>query len=87
MWDIADLAGVSIATVSRVLDQPEKVKTATRLKVEKVMEQNNFVANAVARGLVLNSMQTIGVLTVDIRDDYFAEVIYTLERQFTDLRL
>ena len=85
MRDIADLAGVSIATVSRVLNEPEKVRTETRLKVEKVMEQNNFVANAVARGLVLNSMQTIGVLTVDIRDDYFAEVIYTLERQFTDL--
>ena len=85
MRDIADLAGVSIATVSRVLNEPEKVRTETRLKVEKVMEQHNFVANAVARGLVLNSMQTIGVLTVDIRDDYFAEVIYTLERQFTDL--
>lgn len=85
MRDIADLAGVSIATVSRVLNQPEKVKTETRLKVEKILEQTNFVANAVARGLVLNSMRTIGVLTVDIRDLYFAEIIYTLERQFTDL--
>jgi DNA-binding LacI/PurR family transcriptional regulator len=35
MQDIADLAGVSIATVSRVINQPEKVKIETRLKVQK----------------------------------------------------
>lgn len=85
MQDIADLAGVSIATVSRVLNQPEKVKPETRLKVQKVLEQTNFVANAVARGLVVNSMKTIGVLTVDIRDLHFSNVIYTIERQFTEL--
>ncbi|HBK68843.1 MAG TPA: LacI family transcriptional regulator [Firmicutes bacterium] len=85
MQDIADLAGVSIATVSRVINQPEKVKIETRLKVQKILEQTNFVANAVARGLVVNSMKTIGVLTVDIRDLYFSNIIYTIERQFTDL--
>ncbi|HEY8392027.1 MAG TPA: LacI family DNA-binding transcriptional regulator [Capillibacterium sp.] len=85
MRDIAELAGVSIATVSRVLNQPEKVKAETRRKVEKILEQTHYVANAVARGLVLNSMRTIGVLTVDVRDLYFAEVVYTLERLFTEL--
>ena len=84
MQDIADLAGVSIATVSRVLNQPEKVKPETRQKVQRILEQTNFVANAVARGLVVNSMKTIGILTVDIRDLYFSKVIYTLERQFTE---
>ncbi len=84
MQDIADLAGVSIATVSRVLNQPEKVKPETRRKVQRILEQTNFVANAVARGLVVNSMKTIGILTVDVRDLYFSKVIYTLERQFTE---
>ena len=84
MQDIADMAGVSIATVSRVINQPEKVKNETRQRVEKILEQTNFVANAVARGLVVNSMKTIGVLTVDIRDLHFANIIYTIERQFTD---
>src|SRR5690554_1338464 len=85
MRDIADLAGVSIATVSRVLNEPEKVKLETRQRVQKILEQTNFVANAVARGLVMNSMKTIGVLTVDIRDLYFAKVTYTVERCFKEL--
>lgn len=84
MKDIADLAGVSIATVSRVLNEPEKVRLETRQKVQRILEQTNFVANAVARGLVMNSMKTIGVLAVDIRDMYFAKVIYTVERCFKD---
>lgn len=85
MKDIADLAGVSIATVSRVINNPDQVKPETREKVQKILEQTNFVANAVARGLVINSMRTIGVLTVDIRDMFFARVIYTIERGFKDL--
>ena len=68
MKDIADLAGVSIATVSRVINNPDQVRPETREKVQKILEKTNFVANAVARGLVLNSTRTIGVLTVDIRD-------------------
>ncbi|NLY89502.1 MAG: LacI family transcriptional regulator [Firmicutes bacterium] len=85
MKDIANLAGVSIATVSRVINNPEKVKPETREKVQKILEQTNYVANAVARGLVINSMRTIGVLTVDIRDMFFARVIYTIERGFKSL--
>lgn len=85
MSDIAELAGVSIATVSRVLNEPEKVKPDTREKVQKILTENNFIANAVARGLAINSMKTIGVLTVDIRDSYFAQVTYTIERKFTEL--
>lgn len=85
MSDIAELAGVSIATVSRVLNEPEKVKPDTREKVQKILVENNFIANAVARGLAVNSMKTIGVLTVDIRDSYFAQVTYTIERKFTEL--
>lgn len=85
MKDIADLAGVSIATVSRVINNPDKVRPETREKVRKILEQTNFVANAVARGLVINSMKTIGVLAVDIRDMYYAKVIYTIERCCKDL--
>jgi LacI family transcriptional regulator len=85
MVDIAKLAGVSIATVSRVINEPEKVRIETRKRVQIVLEQTNFVANAVARGLVLNSMNTIGVLVADIRDLYFANVTYAIERRFTGL--
>lgn len=85
MEDIARLARVSIATVSRVINNPEKVRPETRERIFQIMEENHFVANAVARGLVTNSMQTVGVLTVDIRDLYFANLTYTIERQFNAL--
>lgn len=85
MKDIAELAGVSMATVSRVINHPEKVRLETRLKVEKILEETKFVANAVARGLVVNSMKTIGVLAIDIRNLYFSNVTYSIERSFTEL--
>jgi LacI family transcriptional regulator len=85
MIDIAKLAGVSIATVSRVINEPEKVKPETRERIQQLLTEHNFVANAVARGLVVNSMKTIGVLVVDIRDQYFSTVTYNIEREFTKL--
>ena len=85
MKDIADLAGVSLATVSRVLNAPHLVKEETRNKIQAILEKNNFIANAFARGLVMNSMKSIGVLTVDLRDLYFSNVVYNIEREFTSL--
>jgi LacI family transcriptional regulator len=85
MHDIAKLAGVSIATVSRVINEPEKVKPETRKRIQQLLNEHNFVANAFARGLVVNSMKTIGVLVVDIRDLYFSTVTYNIEREFTNL--
>lgn len=83
--DIANLAGVSTATVSRVLNHPEKVNAETREKVQRIFEQTNFVANAVARGLVVSSMRTIGILANDITSLWIAKVVYTIERRFTEL--
>ncbi len=85
MKDIADLAGVSMATVSRVINQPEMVREDTRTKVQKILEETDFVANAVARGLAIKSMNTVGILAADIRDMYFSNVTYTIERYFSEL--
>ena len=85
MNDVAKMAGVSIATVSRVLNEPEKVKPLTREKVLKIINEYNYVTNAVARGLVKNSMKTIGILLMDVRDIYFANMTYNIERHFTEL--
>ena len=85
MADVAQMAGVSIATVSRVLNEPEKVKPETRDRVQQVLDRTGFVANGLARGLVTSSMQAIGVLTVDVRDLYFASVTYSIEQYFSRL--
>ena len=60
IYDISQKAGVSIATVSRVLNGSEKVSEKTRKKrVLAVMEENSYTPNAFARSLGLNSMHTV----------------------------
>lgn len=59
---IAELAGVSVATVSRVFNHPERVLPETRERVLAVTEKYNFTPNWFARGLTLGSTKTIALL-------------------------
>ena len=79
IYDIAKRAGVSIATVSRVLSGSEKVRESTRNKVLGVMEQEDYHPNAFARGLGLGSMKTVGILCTDVSDLYYAKAVSLLE--------
>lgn len=81
IYDISLKAGVSIATVSRVLNGSDKVKSSTRKKVMDVIEESGYTPNAFARSLGLNSMSTIGILCSDASDVYQAQAIYYLERE------
>lgn len=63
------------------MNNSKKVSEATRKKVEEALAQNNYSPNAMARGLVSNSMKTIGVLAVDIRHYTHAAISYTVERE------
>ena len=56
IYDIAKLANVSIATVSRVVNNSPKVSPKTKEKVLAVMKENEYTPNAFARGLGLGSM-------------------------------
>lgn len=80
IYDIAEKAQVSIATVSRVLNNSPRVSEKTKQKVLKVMQQESYVPNAFARGLGLNSMQMIGVLCTDITDTFYAEAVGNIEK-------
>ena len=73
IYDIARLSGVSIATVSRVVNDSPKVSDKTKEKVRKVMEENNYTPNVFARGLGLGSMQTLGIICPDVSDPYMAK--------------
>lgn len=79
IYDIAELAGVSIATVSRVVNDSPKVSERTKEKVRKVMEENNYTPNVFARGLGLDSMKTIGIVCPDVSDVYMASAVSYLE--------
>lgn len=81
IYDISEKAGVSIATVSRVLNGACNVSAQTRQKVLSVIEACGYTPNAFARGLGLNSMNTIGILCADSSDLYQANAVYHIERE------
>ena len=59
---IAKKAGVSVATVSRVLNHPENVAPATRERIQKIIEQEEYTPNWFAQGLNFNKTKTIGLV-------------------------
>ena len=79
IYDIAELAGVSIATVSRVLNDSPNVAEKTKLRVRGIMEEHGYVPSGFSRGLGLNAMKTIGLICPDAADDYMAKVVACLE--------
>lgn len=81
IYDVSKQAGVSIATVSRVLNGNPNVSDKTREKVLAVMEELGYTPNVFARGLGLGTMKTIGIMCSDSSDPYLANAIYYLERQ------
>ncbi len=80
IYDISKQAGVSIATVSRVLNGSANVKPKTRQKILDIIEQCGYTPNAFARGLGLNSMNTVGILCADCSDLYLAKAVSYIER-------
>ncbi len=66
IYDVAGKAGVSLATVSRVLNNPDKVNEATREKVLQVIKELGYRPNAIARGLASRKSTTVGVVLSDV---------------------
>ena len=83
IYEIAEKAGVSIATVSRVLNNKGNISKKTYDKVMQVLKEYNYSPNAIARGLALNSMNLIGIVVDDIRNLYRANAVYFLEDLFS----
>lgn len=80
IYDISKKAGVSIATVSRVMNGSANVSDKTRQKILAIMEETDYTPNAFARGLGLKTMKTVGFLCADSSDQFFSRAIYYLER-------
>lgn len=77
--DVAKEAGVSITTVSRVINNNYPVKKETREKVEKIIEEMNFTPNSLARGLIKKKTDTVGILVPSITNIFFPLVINGIE--------
>lgn len=79
IYDVAREAGVSMATVSRVVNNNPNVKPQTRKKVYEAIERLGYRPNAVARGLASKKTTTVGVVIPDISNAIFAEVARGIE--------
>lgn len=75
IYDIAGAAGVSLATVSRVINRPEKVKKETRERVLKIIKEKGYKPNANARGLASKRSTTVAVVVPTLTRASVSEMI------------
>lgn len=85
--DIAKLSGVSVATVSRVLNGTGYVKEDTRKKVEEVIAQNNYRPNASARNLTKKDSSLIGLVMPGQVDPFQSNIIDVISKKVNEMDL
>ncbi|MGC3954370.1 MAG: LacI family DNA-binding transcriptional regulator [Propionicimonas sp.] len=81
--DVAELAGVSVGTVSNVLNRPETVSERTRVKVEAAMAELRFLRNASARQLRAGVSTTVGAVLLDLGNPFYTEIARGIEDRLT----
>lgn len=81
IYDIAREAGVSIATVSRVMGGRENVSAKTRDKVEKVARRYAYQPSTIARSLEHHMERTIGIVVQDLRNPYYNRMLCAAEEE------
>ena len=77
--DVAKLAGVSVGTVSNVLNRPERVAKRTRERVEQAITALSYVPNASARRLRAGTITTVGAILLDIGNPFFTSIARGIE--------
>lgn len=75
IYDVAGAAGVSLATVSRVLNHPEKVKPATRERIEKIIKELGYKPNLNAKGLASSRSTTVAVVVPELTRSSIAGMV------------
>lgn len=83
--DVAREAGVSVGTVSNVLNRPDSVSPAKRALVEAAVERLGYVRNESARQLRAGSSRTIALVVLDVANPFFADVIAGAEEAAEDV--
>ncbi len=74
IYDIASDAGVSIATVSRVLRGEQNVSAATKEKVQRAIEKRNYRPSSNARGLTSNTTHSLGIVLPKLLNPHYAMI-------------
>ena len=73
---IAKLSGVSVATVSRVINNNGRFSEQTREKVMKIVNEYNYTTNMAAKSLRGSKSKTIGVIVPDVNNGFFSEISF-----------
>lgn len=81
IYDVAREANVSVATVSRVLNNHKNVKESTRKKVMDVIKGKDFVPNSAAKNLSMGESRNIALIVPDIENPFFAKLLHGLSDQ------
>ncbi|MGC6768486.1 LacI family DNA-binding transcriptional regulator [Enterococcus sp. LJL51] len=77
--EIAKKSGVSVSTVSRVLNNHPSVSPAKRAKVQAIIKEEGFQPSMLARGMVSNKTRTLAVVVSDITNPYFTSLVSEIE--------
>lgn len=85
--DVAKEAGVSIATVSRVINKQGGVKEKTEDKIINAIKKTGYIQNAVARSMKVKKTNTIGIIIPDIENPFFPAVISAIENKAREKNL
>ena len=77
--DVAEMAGVSVSTVSYVLNGKKKVRPETLKRIEDAIDKLDYCPNLMASGLKTNLSKTVGIVVSDMENQFYIELIKALE--------
>lgn len=81
IYEVSSLAGVSLATVSRVINNNARVSDKTRQKVEKAMSELGYRPNSIAQSLASNCSNSVGILVSELHGAFFGQMMAGIEAE------
>ncbi|MDX2418769.1 MAG: LacI family DNA-binding transcriptional regulator [Xanthomonadales bacterium] len=84
IYEVSKLAGVSLATVSRVLNDSGKVTPKTREKVQAAIAELGFVPNSMAQSLASRRSNSVGILIPELHGPFFGVMLSSVEKELRD---
>jgi LacI family transcriptional regulator len=81
IYQVSELAGVSLATVSRVMNKNTRVSDKTKQKVLDAMEQLGYKPNSIAQSLASNCTNSVGILVSELHGPFFAQMMAGIESE------
>ncbi|AEB06652.1 transcriptional regulator, LacI family [Coriobacterium glomerans PW2] len=79
IYEVAERSGVSISTVSRVINNNGRISGATRKRVKEAIKEVGYITNTAAKSLRMSKSKTVGVIVPDISDGWLSAVVSALE--------